>query len=562
MILLLSFRSPRRENLIERSPSCWYRVHCDLRAGSVGAFPSRDRQLHMSTVVIVDDEVLVRTGIKASLDPNACDIVLAGDFGDAESALEYIRSHDVDIVITDIVMPGMSGLELMRHVRDEKPEVRFVVLTSYSEFDYAREALRLGADEYILKFDMSAHELTRTICDVQHRQHEASVAEHSSHSLGAQPEVGPPGDRAYRVLEVRVANHALLPAERRIDDSPYIQQGLSDVIAAVFGPDQAADVGYAYPATFRVYLSQPPADDSGSALQADVERIAEQARRVRDNVRLYFNLEVSIAVGPLLPAGASASDVAPELTQAWQIAFYHEPGSVVALTDGTPQRFPLLTDYYFPVQKELVSAIELGDLTAAGAHMRAVFEHARMTHCEVQSVREVATNMLLQLERYCVANQQRMRVCLNRQLILYIIQQADVVSSIESVLADALEDVLTHVGAQTGRMNPRVRRVIEYIDEHVSESVGLGDIARELNVSLAYLSRLFRQETGMTFQEYLTDRRMERARELLSSAEELYMYEVAARCGYDTFGHFARVFKRRYGLTPTDLRRRIQRGNA
>lgn len=514
----------------------------------------------ISPVVIVDDEVLVRTGIKASLDSGACDIQLVGDFGDAESALEYIRSHEVDIVITDIVMPGMSGLELMRHVREQKPEVRFVVLTSYSEFDYAREALRLGADEYILKFDMKPDELTRTVCTVQQRADGGAFSAHAADSRRVVTDESFPPSEPYRLIEVRIDNHALLPRETRIDGSRYVQTGLSDVIADVLASGEPRSVAYVHPALFRVCSSQAAREVTTSGANAEMERLMQQAERVCDSVRLYFNLDVSLAIGPVLPGGSPPATAAPDLDRAWQIAFYRDPRSVVSPTDVSSLTFPLLTDYYFAMQKELVSAIELGDVEVAGRQMRAVFDHARAAHCEVGSVREVATNMLLQLERYCVANERRMRICLNRKLILHIIQHADLFSSLESVLLQALDDVLTHGGAGTGRMNPRVRQVITYVREHVSRPIGLGDIASSLNVSLPYLSRLFRQETGMTFQDYLTDRRLERARELLSSDEDLYMYEVATRCGYDTFGHFARVFKRRYGLTPTEYRRRMRRG--
>ncbi len=500
------------------------------------------------TVVIVDDEVLVRTGIKASVDWDACDATLVGDFPDGESALEYLRTNPVDIVITDIVMPGMNGVELMRAVRELSPSTRFVVLTSFNEFQYAREALRLGADDYILKLDMGAGDLTRTLCEVARRV-SSSVFERDRRSSSSTVSAGdtlpsPP----YRLLAIRVDNHALLPREARIDSTQYVQRSIQAVVTDLFSSTVETSVTYHDPGTFEVLFSV--CEES-----PDPSEIAE---RICANIRLFFNLSLSVAVGPVLNEGQVPADAAQLVDRAWQVAFYEDTACHVSTEQPADEAFPLLTEAYFSVQRSFISAVETGDLSSARKRLDEMFEHAGRHRCEVGSVREVATNIVLQLERYCAAHHERMSLCLNRRLILHTVQYADYLSTIEQTLRTALSDVLTHAGLGSGRVNRRIREVMEYVEQHLSEPIGLGEIAVHLNVSMGYLSRLFRQETGVTFHDYLRGRRMDQACVLLTSSEDLYMYEVASGCGYDTFGHFARVFKQAFGMTPIEYRKSRQ----
>ena len=102
-------------------------------------------------VVIADDEINIILLIKSLIDRQKTDVEIAGEAGDGITALEMVRQLKPDVVITDIRMPGMNGMDLIRHVREEQIPVEFVIISGYSEFEYARSAIQYGVSDYLLK---------------------------------------------------------------------------------------------------------------------------------------------------------------------------------------------------------------------------------------------------------------------------------------------------------------------------------------------------------------------------------------------------------------------------
>jgi len=121
------------------------------------------RQAAMKNLLVVEDETLIRLGMKVMLDWAELGVRLVGDAANGKEALEFIEAHRVDIVITDIRMPVMNGMELIRICRDKYPSIRFILLSSYDDFQYAREAILLGVADYILKPSMNVEEMKASL---------------------------------------------------------------------------------------------------------------------------------------------------------------------------------------------------------------------------------------------------------------------------------------------------------------------------------------------------------------------------------------------------------------
>ncbi|GIP27759.1 hypothetical protein J23TS9_28890 [Paenibacillus sp. J23TS9] len=116
-------------------------------------------------VMLVDDELLVRLGIKSLIDWEKHDFEFIGDAPDGEKALELIEQNVPDILLTDIVMPRMNGLQLIEQVRDKYPRMLIIVLSSHNEFDYVRSAMKLGVEDYMLKTSMKPDELLNLLVE-------------------------------------------------------------------------------------------------------------------------------------------------------------------------------------------------------------------------------------------------------------------------------------------------------------------------------------------------------------------------------------------------------------
>lgn len=132
----------------------------------------------MKNLLVVEDETLIRLGMKVMLDWTEVGVQIIGDAENGKEALQFIESQRVDIVITDIRMPVMDGLELIRICKEQHPHIRFIILSSYDDFQYAREAIQLGVSDYILKPTMNVEEIKSSIGKILQTfpQDELSVA--------------------------------------------------------------------------------------------------------------------------------------------------------------------------------------------------------------------------------------------------------------------------------------------------------------------------------------------------------------------------------------------------
>ena len=116
----------------------------------------------MYRILLVDDEILVRDAIKENIDWKSMDCELVGDCENGKEAAEFVKEHPVDIVLTDILMPYMDGMELSNFLHDNYPEIVIVIFSGFGEFEYAKKAIQYGVSEYLLK-PVTAMELTGVI---------------------------------------------------------------------------------------------------------------------------------------------------------------------------------------------------------------------------------------------------------------------------------------------------------------------------------------------------------------------------------------------------------------
>lgn len=138
----------------------------------------------MWTVLLVEDEVFVRESVQRIMDWEAMGFQVIGEAGDGEEALEFIRERRPDVVISDIIMPKMNGVELLQHVREDGISSRFVMLSCMSDFEYVRQAMEYGASNYILKLSMKVQSLKDALEKVK-KELEASAAQGTGARLSA-----------------------------------------------------------------------------------------------------------------------------------------------------------------------------------------------------------------------------------------------------------------------------------------------------------------------------------------------------------------------------------------
>ncbi|WP_164472802.1 response regulator transcription factor [Cohnella candidum] len=531
----------------------------------------------MYKLLIVDDEELVREAIKEQMDWEKLGYRCAGDCEDGAEALEFVERETPDIVLTDIGMPFMDGLELTRELSLRFPQVKVVILTGYDDFDYARQAVKLQAVDYILKPITSA-ELEGVLLKLKEElDHEGRRK------------------RDYEQLRRQLAENMPLLRERfleRFVSTPMAEKAAADGCAffgiAMQGPflveaairvdefaaetsptpsDQelyrfavyniAQEIAARHPGAevFRDVENRVLALFSGDDAEELQERSLATAEEILKSVSSYLPLRISVGIGHTCRRGQHVPAVHQSALSALDYRFVTGGGEVIRITDMECRDRPALLSAV-AWENELITKLKTGTARELDEWVDRLFAAFRehlfpIEVCYLYLQRIVLTllhtlyetdgnlirtfgeaeNPILRINRFAKLDEMEgwmKGLC------------ADAVSAIQSKREDH------------GQL--QVEKAIAYVKEHYQDpDLSLKSVCKHISMSVSYFSTLFKQHTGKTFVEHVTQERMEKAKELLKLTA-MKNYEIAYAVGYSDPHYFSGAFKKHEGDTPTDYR--------
>ncbi|NBC30086.1 MAG: helix-turn-helix domain-containing protein [Spirochaetes bacterium] len=498
-------------------------------------------------VIVVDDERLVQLGIQTYLQQAGEKFEIGGVFANGRDALNAMRRQRVEVLLTDIKMPVMDGLELIARARQENLAQVIIVLSCHDEFDLVRRAFTNGADEYVLKHEIEQNQLI----DVLQRQSGAPRQIAEGGAASAYDEWGRAESALDPGLPVICGTYRF---KHRYDDAfrvvPWkpVTSALDaeiDRVLARHGP--------------ALHLRRP----RGPLLLFGLREVDEvephrRARRAGQDliaeVRRYWNREMQIWISPRQWRLSELADHEGE-AQTLRDAALYTAGDTVSLvgevkgkTDGWPAP----------------PRIHLGDADAPDTWCRGTqrfLEEARRTELPPSELRLGISGMLHQIDR-------DLHAVVGRSLSQVLESASTVDEEHDSLLAQLehfddlemlqgwLESLYTQVAAAIAgeyKRRTRLGKVLEFIDERFQEPLRLTDLADRFSISRTYLCSRFREETGMTFSQYLNRRRIDRAQEMLASSD-MTAKEISFHVGYENPNYFSRVFKAYTGESVSSYR--------
>ncbi|HUX22303.1 MAG TPA: response regulator [Spirochaetia bacterium] len=501
----------------------------------------------MRDVVVVDDERLILLGIKSYVMIAEDRYRVTGAFTSAKEALLFCRDHPPNILLTDIKMPVVDGLQLIRQIKSELPETKIVVLSCHDDYEYVHEAFRLGAADYILKDQVEEDELVTILDSVAFEGDDAPPRAKERTPAYTWPRLleRVHTGRLWHVVTFGFKN-AYDPELSPIPwefDSHILIQSIRDSLGSVDDAFAAEYRGQYVGCIIEARGNTRPDEELSWAHRVVRESCAEIAK--------YWNRTV-VATLSREPVATELLDAAMERIAALQaFAFYRDRGGLIEVVDesaGIPDDSPELA-----LRFSLAGNEPEGSWLAEADDFFARLSPNRPPH--PREVKGALTKALMILS-------DELRECLGLQLEEVDISEGDVLKSVNDiddiqVLKRYVRILLQRIARAVGSgrtASSLIGRAKAHVRENHSGRTSLTSTASHLNVSPAYLSHRFKVEAGETFSQYVNRARADHAKKLLSTTN-WPVKRIAFEVGYDAPSYFSRVFNSVTGFYPSEYRR-------
>ncbi|WP_042203701.1 response regulator [Paenibacillus camerounensis] len=512
----------------------------------------------MYKVLLVDDEELVVQGISSLIPWEKNGFRLLEPAYNGAEALERFRREPADIVITDIRMPLMNGLDLIRQLRAESPHTEYIVLSGYGEYDYTSEAMAQGVKHYLLKpsNEMKILEVLHTVAaELKRRSEHAEFVERLQNDF----------KKVLPHVKEQLLRDIVLTGMYNKQDCDYfmdlfmIEQQLFKLV--LFGFHGETEYIHKFALrniageVFRdegAYLTTVVRDQMLLLVKAvDFGQLSAKVKQVQRIYKAYYKLECFVAVSN--EGGFTAiRSMYDTVRRCLSFGLSFQEGFIV-----TPQDVP-------DAEKEL-------PVDAANVSERLVLAVRAGNAAEIRDTLNEAGGLLGNGVHDAAAAR---KLCL--ELFLAVIRQSEggldeYVTAIPQLynmpsLREAfqlLEETALELAARhSGRTAKRQNDLIDSVLRIVQDNLGNPDLSLKwigselLYVNVDYLGKMFTRKTGSKFSGYLLQLRMESAKRLMEQERELRIYDIAVMLGYpEDAQYFSKLFKKYTGMTPTEYMR-------
>ncbi len=525
-------------------------------------------------IMLADDEGIVIDSLK---------FIIEKEFGDqctiefaktGRSVIELAENFRPDIAIMDIQMPGINGIEAMREIRETNANVVFIVMSAYDKFDYAKEAIKLGVLEYITK----PMEKTRIIAALG-KAMEQIDRERSKRSNDLM--IREKLETVMPIIESGLLYNLLFQEYFTEDIENYkqllgIDQNYAYLLAVVCGDTQEGNhmtnaVGSSvkmqqYGDLLREYLKEAypgmilgmsmanklpglvPCEETQMSYEeriALIEKSRELVRELKRRTQISFRIGIS-AIAPLEEARVAYKEAINALIMT---------NGSVAHVDDLPIGCAHEETYPVDLEKKLFAEVKSGDAEHAVATAETYFDRIAQMHGDyLMNIRLKVLEFVLYAE-YIAYNSGGMTYEFrDRADYLPTVMEKDDITSIKEWFMEKMETASRNVSTKASEKSlGAVEAAKAYIQNNYSKDISLDEVSQAVNISPYYFSKIFKEDVGEGFVEYLTKIRMDRAKELLTTTE-YSMKEICSMVGYADPNYFSRSFKKNVGVTPTEYK--------
>lgn len=499
----------------------------------------------MYKVMIIDDEVIIREGLKVVIDWHLYGFHVIGEATDGEEGLELVLKFQPDLILVDIRMPGLDGIQLIERLRQAGYEGQVIILTGFAEFEYAQKAVQLDVFSYLLK-PIDELELIQALKVLKDKLDEASeqmrIMDEHTNELAL---------RKYHELML----HGLWDEE----EDPYLDDKgfyLTVLVAANTGEDESGFV--AFRETVKKYTDRQMSAVFMMHGQTAIIIYKNKTFNQLDVILhdLYKKLQRRLEIKPFITVGRRV-DKFRQLNLSYQDAngllsrkFLFRNEDIIFWNAYIKEK----TDHeglIFDTQY-IYGLVEIGNLEAMEVYLSKFSFQLTQSELAVNRIRGLCINGYIELKEKILINYPKLQHLFPGQYeIIDRIYESENLQEIIEFFYETFERISSKVC--DGDKGNTIKRVLNYVHSNYNKNLKLEGLARLFGYNSSYMGTLFKKEVGRPFNTYLDELRIEHAKELLESGQ-FKVYEVAEKVGYKSVDYFYTKFRKYVGVSPKAYR--------
>lgn len=531
----------------------------------------------MMNLVMIDDDVLALTKLRMLIQLKNIHIV--GEFTQPEDALQYIRTHDVDIVITDMKMPRIDGIELIQQVKQNKPKTEVIAISSYKDFNYVKDSFKEGSVDYILKHSLSEEVVTHALIEAVNRikkdrieisyeedayyESQEAIKEkifaqlfHNEITIQKMEETFHKHKITFDVnntilILCEIDDYAKIAEGFKADDKRIFLEALKDMIRKVVEKVPEKSIVAIKDGCYGILLSYT---DVKSQLYM-YSMSTEYCRRLNGNVKKMLDAQLSVCMGNFCTSLEDLKKSYEACTEMLKNKFFAGKGQVYQGSSNRHNNIPkekfmeAVTFRSIDVYNKLM----IGDESYI-ADIEAIFGYYKQMKFPISVV---DLNLVEMLNTGCKAvNDKQLTLLQEREDFQTLYKQMKKLETVDEI-KDALLLFYRHITEAVHHLN-RLKekeyskytvKALQYMELHYQDMISQQEIAEELGVHYVYLSKMFKKDVGCNFSEHLNRIRIDKAKELIES-QKYRIKEIYPLVGFNQYNYFFKVFKQLEGCTP------------
>lgn len=503
----------------------------------------------MKKVMLVEDEEFILQGIRYIIDWEELSMEVVSMAHNGREALEMFKKNPVDIVVTDVEMPFMDGLELLEEIRKISSRTRGIILSGYDEFEYARTALRLDVEEYILK-PVNEDQLRDGLIhagkhlDELDRKTAGSMEDKIGWlrflkgKLGREEEA-----KFYQMLPIIKDEEKVYAAIMKLDTNTLEDTaGINDILMEIQKEDRKIKTIYLSPDTLFLLLY--------ASADSQDEEILEYYGGFQDN------LESSFGIMSFFTVSYAIQDY-EELPECYKMAYKLQKyrmlegyGSCINEAHIKDRKCKDVVIDEILLRKMILKK----DKESALNYIEDLFINNLKSEVNVDVLYQMTLKIAMMLQdikvEYKLVQSSNLR---DLSEIIEKIYQADDILGLKAIFISEIAEIINYLHTEDSQYTPVVKQIMAEVQKNYKEDMNLKTLSYKYHMNASYLGQIFQKEAGCSFAQYLSNTKNGIAKDLILNTN-MKINDIAKEVGYPDTSYFYRKFKQCYGVSPASLR--------